>query len=436
MIRALCVAAAVGLLLPQTGAQGVSPARIQTVARAFSPARMQTVAQGFSPARMQTVAQGFSPARVRSSPEGPRYETLRFSVANPIDLARPSETITLEVAALHTLLTFTDPRTLHVRDERTGADLLTQAVDLDDDGTFDQVIFQSDLAPRETRTFGLSVGERRIAQRDDFKAYGRFVRERRDDFAWENDRIAHRMYGAALETWAQEPLTSSAVDVWTKRTRRLVINDWYMVDDYHRDTGEGADLYSAGKTRGCGGNGLWLDGRLYPSANFRDSRVLANGPIRVMFELVYAPWSAAGTTVRETKRITLDAGANIGRYESRYTGAAGTPLQHAVGIRTPAGAAATADTAAGILRTWETFKDGNGNLGCAVIADPATVAGRADADGNALLVTGIPASGIVTYSAGFAWDKAGDVTSAAQWAQYVADAARRLRAPVVVRLPL
>ena len=89
------------------------------------------------------------------------------------------------------------------------------------------------------------------------------MRERRDDFAWENDRIAHRMYGKALETWAQEPLTSSAVDVWFKRTRRLVINDWYMVDDYHRDHGEGADMYSAGKSRGCGGNGIWDAGKLY-----------------------------------------------------------------------------------------------------------------------------------------------------------------------------
>ena len=64
------------------------------------------------------------------------------------------------------------------------------------------------------------------------------------------------MYGAALETWKQEPLTSSGLDVWVKRTPRLIINDWYMVDDYHRDTGEGADLYSVGRTRGCGGSGL------------------------------------------------------------------------------------------------------------------------------------------------------------------------------------
>ena len=185
-------------------------------------------------------------------------------------------------------MTFDDVRRIHVRDDRAGKDLLTQAVDLNDDGTFEQVIFQVDLAASEKRHV-LALGGRAAhrAARRTIRAYGRFVRERRDDFAWENDLVAHRMYGAALETWAQEPLTSSAVDVWVKKTTRLVINDWYMTDDYHRDTGEGADLYSAGRTRGCGGNAIWSGGKLFPSTNARGSRVLANGPIRVLFELTY-----------------------------------------------------------------------------------------------------------------------------------------------------
>ena len=36
-----------------------------------------------------------------------------------------------------------------------------------------------------------------------------------------------------------------------------MINDWYMTDDYHRDNGEGGDLYSVGKSRGCGGIAVW-----------------------------------------------------------------------------------------------------------------------------------------------------------------------------------
>ena len=38
--------------------------------------------------------------------------------------------------------------------------------------------------------------------------------------------------------------------------RKLVVNDWYMTDDYHQDHGEGADLYGVGKSRGCGGLGI------------------------------------------------------------------------------------------------------------------------------------------------------------------------------------
>ena len=236
-------------------------------------------------------------------------------VINTLAHERPSETISISAGDLKQALAVDDLRTVRVRDEKTAADLLTQAIDTNDDGTFDELIFQADFAPRETRRFTLSVGERRIARKDEYRAYGRFNRERRDDFAWENDRVAHRMYGAALETWKQEPLTSSGLDVWVKRTPRLVINDWYMVDDYHRDTGEGADLYSVGRTRGCGGSGLWVDGKLYSAANFRNSRVLANGPLRVMFELMYEPFDAAGSKVTEMKRITLDAGHHLNRVE-------------------------------------------------------------------------------------------------------------------------
>src|SRR5512138_1528205 len=225
------------------------------------------------------------------------------AVQNPIALARPSETIVLPAAELRKLLSLDDVRKVHVRDEKSGQELLVQAVDTNDDGTFEEFLFQADLAPQETRRFALTVGERQVPRRADFKAYGRFVRERRDDFAWENDRIAHRMYGAALETWPQEPLTSSAVDVWTKRTRQLVINDWYLLDNYHQDNGDGGDFYSAGTSRGCGGNGIWMNGRLHASANFRSSRVLANGPLRVMFELTYEPWDAGGSSVSEIKRI-------------------------------------------------------------------------------------------------------------------------------------
>ena len=354
------------------------------------------------------------------------------TVRNSLDIARPSETIVLTGAAIRAAMPVEDLRTIHVTDEASGREVVAQPVDLNDDGVFDEVIFQADFGPRATRTFSLSAGPRQTFTRDQFKAYGRFVRERRDDFAWENDRVAHRMYGKALETWAQEPLTSSSVDVWFKRTRRLVINDWYMVDDYHRDLGEGADMYSAGRSRGCGGNGVWDAGKLYASSNFIDSRVLANGPIRVMFELMYPAFDAAGTRVTEIKRVTLDAGNNLNRFESRYAGAPAAPKMQAAGIKKSPGSAVTQDKARGLLRTWEPVKADNSNFGCGVVVDPARLSDFAEADGNVLAVTALPAGAEVTYYAGSGWDRSGDFKTVEDWDRYLDQAVLRIRTPLAV----
>jgi len=367
-------------------------------------------------------------------PPAPSTAAATVTVRNPIDLARTSETVSLGAADLKAALGVDDVRTVHVADGPQ--EVLTQAIDLNDDGKFDQLIFQTDIGPGATKTFVLSVGARQIPKLEDFKAYGRFARERRDDFAWENDRLAHRMYGAALETWAQEPLTSSTVDVWSKRVRRLIINEWYTVDDYHRDTGTGADFYSAGKSRGCGGNGIWSGDKLYPSANFRASRVLANGPIRVMFELSYEPWDAAGVKVSEVKRITLDAGQNLDHFESIYrVEGGGTIATHAAGIKKQPGSVVTTSKDTGVMRVWEPVQvKGNGNEGLAVIVDPAQVVEFTEADGNYLTVAKVPAGNMASYYAGFGWDRSGDFAGMADWDAYVAQAARRLRAPLVVTM--
>src|SRR5438093_8954599 len=229
---------------------------------------------------------------------------LTVKAVNKLPIARMSQTIELTAKDLAPLGE-KDLNKIHVRDS-SGKELLCQAVDTDYDDYHkpDMVIFQADFAAIQTKTFVVTVGKKHEYTKEDFKAYGRFVRERFDDFAWENDLIAHRTYGKALITWKGEPLTSSAIDIWSKRTSKLVINDWYMVDNYHADMGEGMDDYSAGATRGCGGSGVWANNQLYFPSNFVDSRVLANGPIRVMFELVYEPFDANGTKVSEVLRFS------------------------------------------------------------------------------------------------------------------------------------
>jgi Domain of unknown function (DUF4861) len=367
------------------------------------------------------VAGSFICARAADAP------SLTITIHNDLPFARRSETIELSAATLTPL--GADLTKIHVFEQGSTREVLAQALDLDADGTFESLIFQTDIPARGTRAFDLRPGERRTYRKEDFRVYGRFNRERFDDFAWENDRVAHRMYGTALETWQKEPLTSSTVDVWLKRTRRLVINDWYMADDYHRDTGEGADFYSAGKSRGCGGSGLWRDGRLVVSKNFRQSRVLANGPIRLVFELHYPLWNDVPGIRSETKRVTLDAGQNFNRFESRYD-VDGADLKYAAGIKKQPATQLRVERGAGWLRTWEPVKDGAGEFGCAVVFDPKTIADVTEAEGNHLVVARAPA----VYYVGSAWNRSGDFLEAADFDRTIEQWVQRIVSPLRVEV--
>ena len=355
-------------------------------------------------------------------------------VTSTLASPRAAETIAVAVGQIRKLAPGLEARNLVVVDDAQKP-VLSQLVDMDGDENADEIVFQSDFAPGETKNFVVQAGQRRPDLREHFRVYGRFARERHDDFAWENDRIAHRMYGAALETWAAEPLTSSGVDVWCKRTRKLVINDWYLTDNYHEDSGEGADLYSVGKTRGCGGTGIWIDGKLHVSRNFTDTRVLANGPIRLVFELSYPPWNAGALSVSEKKRVVLDAGKNFDRFESTLKiEGRDTPLAFAIGIARHEGGSAAADKQAGTLVSWEPLKGKNGHLGCAVIAAQGKVSDYQQTAIDSLLITQASTTAPAVYYAGFAWDKSGDVADLADWNKQVRAFESAVESPLSIAL--
>ena len=360
----------------------------------------------------------------------PVQNQLTVTATNRLKLARENETIELNAQLLASLAE-KDLMKLHVFDS-SGKEVLSQAVDTDYDDYHkpDILIFQTNFAPNETKTFTVTAGKKREYTKEDFRAYGRFVRERFDDFTWENDRIAHRTYGKALRTWKGEPLTSSSIDIWSKRTPKLVLNDWYMVDNYHVDLGEGADVYSAGPTRGCGGSGIWSNEQLYIPTNFVDSRVLTNGPIRVMFELVYEPFDAKGTQISEVLRVSLDAGSQLNHFQGFYQ--ASSPLAVAVGLKKVKEEKKQFNAERGWLTKWESMDRNLGMQGLAVIVPPNEVDKVVEDKLNHLVVLKPRDTFPVSYWAGFAWDRAGKITSAESWNSYVDQFAERLRSPIEV----
>lgn len=358
---------------------------------------------------------------------------LQVTATNKLPLARASQTIEIQAADL-AQLEAKSLNLIHVRDP-AGKELVCQALDTNGDElrAFDAVIFQADFAAGETKIFTLSVGAKQLYPKERYKAFGRFVRERFDDFTWENDLIAHRTYGRALETWKGEPLTSSTIDIWSKRTPRMVISDWYLADDYHVDHGEGADFYSAGLSRGCGGSGLWADDELWVSKNFVSSNVLANGPIRVLFELEYAPFPVAGGVVSETRRISLDAGQQFDQFQSRHKFDRPVAPTVAAGLKKVAGEKVEVNAGQGWVAKWERMEKNAGYQGLAVIAHPGGFDRHVEDPLNQVVLFKPNPDHVTTYWAGFCWDKAGNLTDAAAWTRHVSEFSQCLASPLEIK---
>jgi hypothetical protein len=381
---------------------------------------------------------------------------LVVTVSHDLAIARPAETITVPWAEVNRALPGALLQRIAVKDAQGNVlpyqvtNVAPQAKDPKREGiAYGDLLFQYDFAAGEqSAVFTVEMTDT-VAPVFPTQAFARHVPERLDDFAWENDRIAHRTYGPALAAAAapgsgKEVLVTSGLDVWCKRVRYPIVDRWYNKghDHYHQDEGEGMDLYQVGPSRGCGGTGVWDGTRLHVGRNFASWRILANGPVRAQFELIYDPWMANGTIVSEVKRITLDAGHQLNQVESTFIVHAGPAKEITVGLglnKNPADKgqepviAADTDSTLGLRTQWIAQKT-NGELGTAVIVPGPAFQGLAEDERNLLVLARAASGQPLRYAVGAAWSRAGDITSREAWAAYVAAWAQRLRAPIKVTL--
>lgn len=214
-----------------------------------------------------------------------------------------------------------------------------------------QVLIEAGVSPRGSQTFIIRRGTPK-----NYRAvcYGRIFPERKDDFAWENDRGAYRVYGPALQKMGER---SYGIDVWTKNTPDLVLDQRYWTEDvvmmprvehlrkenrqrgdslyrtisYHHDHGRGSDVYQVGSTLGCGTPALVVDDRLVYPYCFKDFQMLDLGPLRMSVQLNYHPVEVEGDSITEHRIITLDKGSNFCRMTVSYDGVS-RPKKLAAGI--------------------------------------------------------------------------------------------------------
>ena len=354
---------------------------------------------------------------------------------NTLGFQRSDEIVAVPWAALVAQLPGVVPGGVRVRDGVTGRELVSQVVDNDGDGTPDELLFQASFAPGETRGATIERGAPTAAFAKP-RVYAKHI-EDRDDIAWESDRIAYRIYGQGL--WKIEPLKSSGVDVWVKRTRDPIVDKWYAKghDAYHRDTGEGADFFDVGESLGAGGTAVYVNDSLYRALNFKSWRILANGPIRTIFELQYDPWQAGTLRVTETKRIALDAGQNLNRATSIFHADGNVDVPYAIGLVKRPGLIGSESRA----RSWAWLtgwgpvspKDGgHGDLGTAVLIPRARLVDWKETGEHYFAVGRAHSGEPMVHYIGAGWTDSGDFRDVRDWWRYLDQSAQRIEAPIRV----
>lgn len=362
-----------------------------------------------------------------------------INIKNTLTIERSFETVELTKE----ILKVDDLTHLGIKDLISNELLVTQLVDLDGDGVMDQLLFQPKIATSSENKYEIveiSDEEKPIAEE---LCYSRFVPERTDDYAWENDRVAFRVYGPTAQKMIEDEVKggtlSSGVDAWLKRVEYPIINKWYKKDtektgSYHVDTGEGLDDFHVGVSRGVGGISVKKDDNFYFSKNYTEWKTITTGPIRTSFYLNYEDWDANGNSIQESKIISLDLGNNFTKFETSIEGSnsisAGLTLHEKDGE-------VTGNINSGWVSYWQPH--GDSELGTAILASKEYFVDFEKYDVEAADLSNAYANlavvdSKVVYYAGFGWEKSEQFTTKEAWESYLNDFSTIINTPLTVQL--
>ncbi len=277
--------------------------------------------------------------------------------------------------------------------------------------------------------------------------YGRQFPERKDDFAWENDRSAYRAYGPALERSGEK---AYGYDIWSKSVSYPVLEQRFYDDrvrriSFHDDHGNGLDGYAVGPTLGGGTAALLSESGeiIYPYC-YKEFEMLDEGPLRVTVKLTYNPIKVDGESVTETRIISLDKGSWLNKTTLRYDGLK-TKKNLAQGIvvhsSNPKGyEISDYNKFVGYTDMTDKPEGGNGEIYVGIVSPSSTsfrfipIGGEIKGvEGHVAAVADYKPGEELTYWWGSGWSKGG-VKDSVDWSRIMTEFSENLSTPLVVKV--
>jgi hypothetical protein len=369
-------------------------------------------------------------------------QQVKITVTNPAGIERRNETVEIPYSGIQQKLGNAACIVTDYAGNEIPSQILYEGTDAPQ-----KLIFQVTIQPEATAIYYVKKG---VPQEYVKNTHGRFAPERYDDYIWENDRIAFRVYGDAL---IAKDGPSNGLDAIVKRTHALfldkIYNDYFEKKlSYHEDHGEGVDCYNVKRSLGAGAMAPYAGDSVWLGKNYIAYKTLDNGAIRTSFSLTYDTLLVNGLPVLETRIFSLDAGSQLNKIIAIFDGAPAN-MQVAAGIvlkdakALPADAAGADPNHTPVLSPEKGYiayseqgskakpQHDNGVVYTAAVF-PYPLKEAKLAERHVLAVTGY-VSGGVTYYAGAGWSKWGFDTPE-NWINYVETFAQKIKNPLQVEV--
>ncbi len=406
----------------------------------------------------------------------PHLKCMKLAITNPTDQNRRAEDIVVSVAELRKfapdfyagsqIVTATDAST--VSEDATvlhATELPSQVDDLDGDFKADELAFQIDLKPQQTRIVTITWGppDRIFRLRGDYQPQTNAIFTKKiDGMGWESKRDAFRLY------FDQR----NAIDLYGKPRPTLQL-DRYATPGYvyHNYSPDGRDIYLVADALGIGAPAAWVNGAAQHISDVtnRSWRIISTGPVRAIVEFTYEGWKVGGRSINVKVRATQWAGER--GFTQTLTSQNAADLVFATGLTQQQGIpelrSADGEDPAWLAMWGEQAVEGGNkavspimrgtNLGLAVIMAPGTSA-SSNKDAKDYLYTFPLKNGSASWYSLAAWDQEGtndpipvpgarepreyvarvagidNITSKDELISYVKEMAARMKAPAGVKL--
>lgn len=333
--------------------------------------------------------------------------------------------------------------------------------------TYDhKLIFPVTVNPKSSALYTISVGKPDIFKK---VVCGKHYPERVDDIAWENNRIAFRTYGPALQKSGEK---AYGCDIWVKCIAEPIVDFRYNLElsaqskaklaklnktdkkaarqfaesvSYHNDHGNGLDYYKVGPTLGAGTTALMNgDSIIYPYC-YNSYKILDNGPLRFTVKLTYNPLIVgSNSNVIETRLISLDYGSQLNKVTVSYANLTKpSPILTGIVIHAPS-LDLQADAEAGYISYADPVDPVNGQIFVGAVftnklesAKPILFSAKEkaerDAEGHVAAISHYTPATKYIYYAGAGWSKYGFKDST-EWNRYVRTFAKHLKQPLKIKV--